>query len=52
MDTPVLEGPGVRLEPMTLDHLPALEQIAFDPVLWRYMVFAVSTPEDLRAWVQ
>jgi RimJ/RimL family protein N-acetyltransferase len=52
METPVLEGPGVRLEPMTLDHLPALEQIAFDPVLWRYMVFAVSTPDDLRAWVQ
>jgi RimJ/RimL family protein N-acetyltransferase len=52
MDTPTLEGTGVRLEPMTLDHLPALEAIAFDPTIWRYMVFSVKTPADLRAWVE
>lgn len=51
MDTPTLEGPCVRLEPLTLDHLPALEAIAFDPTIWRYMVFSVRTREDLRAWV-
>jgi RimJ/RimL family protein N-acetyltransferase len=52
MDTPTLEGPCVRLEPLTLDHLPALEAIAFDPTIWRYMVFSVRTPADLRAWVE
>jgi N-acetyltransferase len=52
METPILEGPGVRLEPLTLDHLPALEAIAFDPSIWRYMIFSVRTPADLRAWVQ
>jgi RimJ/RimL family protein N-acetyltransferase len=52
MDTPTLEGNGVRLEPMTLDHLPALEAIAFDPTIWRYMIFSVRTPADLRAWVE
>jgi RimJ/RimL family protein N-acetyltransferase len=51
MDTPILEGTGVRLEPLTLEHLPALEKIAFDPSIWRYMIFDVRTPDDLRQWV-
>jgi RimJ/RimL family protein N-acetyltransferase len=51
METPTLEGAGVRLEPLTLDHLPALEAIAFDPAIWRYMIFSVHSPADLRAWV-
>lgn len=52
METPVLEGNGIRLEPLSLDHLPALEAIAFDPSIWRYMVFWIKTPEDLREWVE
>jgi N-acetyltransferase len=52
METPTLEGAGVRLEPLTLDHLPALEAIAFDPTIWRYMIFSVRTAADLRAWVE
>jgi RimJ/RimL family protein N-acetyltransferase len=52
METPVLEGPGVRLEPLTLDHLPALEAVAFDPTIWRYMLFNIRTPEDIRRWVE
>ena len=52
METPVLEGPGVRLEPLTLDHLPALEAIAFDPSIWRYMIYTVRTVADLRAWAE
>ena len=51
-DTPVLEGKRIRLEPMTREHLPALEQIAFDDRIWRYMMTWVKTPEDLRAWVE
>jgi RimJ/RimL family protein N-acetyltransferase len=51
MQTPTLEGPGVRLEPLTLEHLPALEAIAFDPVIWKHMSRNVRTPDDLRAWV-
>jgi RimJ/RimL family protein N-acetyltransferase len=51
MDTPILEGTGVRLEPLTLEHLPALEKIAFDSSIWRYMIFDVRTPDDLRQWV-
>jgi N-acetyltransferase len=52
METPILEGPNVRLEPLTLDHLPGLEAIAFDPSIWRYMIYSIHTPEDLRAWIE
>jgi N-acetyltransferase len=50
MQTPTLEGTHVRLEPLTLAHLPALEAVAFDPSIWRYMLSIIRTPEDLRAW--
>lgn len=50
--TPVLEGHRVRLEPMTLAHIPALEKIAFDERIWRYMTHPVKTPEQLRHWVE
>ena len=52
METPVLEGPGVRLEPLSLEHLPALEAIAFDPSIWRYMIFWITKPQTLREWVE
>ena len=52
METPTLEGPNVRLEPLTLEHLPALEAIAFDPSIWSYMVYQMTTPKHLRDWVQ
>jgi len=47
-----LEGRSVRLEPLTLDHVPALCEIAFDPHLWRWMPVFVGTPEEMRAWVE
>lgn len=52
METPVLEGPGVRLEPLSLEHLPALEAIAFDPSIWRYMILCIKTPAELRSWME
>jgi len=51
MQTPTLEGPHVRLEPLSLNHLPALERIAFDPSIWRFMLARIHTPDDLRAWL-
>lgn len=48
----VLEGAQVRLEPLTRDHLPALERIAFDSRIWRYMTSRVETTQDLEAWLE
>lgn len=47
----VLEGRHVRLEPLTLEHLPALAQVAFDPDLWQWTISRVATEQDLRAYV-
>jgi N-acetyltransferase len=46
-----LEGPTIRLEPLTLDHLDALLLVALDPELWRLTVSAVSTRADLEEYV-
>ena len=50
--TPTLEGRTVRLEPLTLDHLPALEAIAFNPRIWRYFNSVISTPQELHTFVE
>ena len=52
MDTPTLEGLGVRLEPLTLTHLPALEAVVFDPATWKYMLHPMRDAKDLRRWVE
>ena len=51
IETPVLEGATLRLEPLSEAHLPGLEKIAFDERIWRYMLTVVKTPEDLRDWL-
>ena len=35
LDPVVLEGHHVRLEPLSLDHLDALSEVALDPEIWR-----------------
>jgi N-acetyltransferase len=50
--TPMLEGARIRLEPMTIGHLAALEAVAFDDRIWRYMMHWVKTRDDLRRWVE
>jgi RimJ/RimL family protein N-acetyltransferase len=52
MEQPVLEGRHVRLEPLRREHLPALERIAFDSRIWRYMLTRAETPQDLEAWLE
>jgi RimJ/RimL family protein N-acetyltransferase len=47
-NTPLLEGYGVRLVPLSIEHLPALTQIALDESIWRYMSVRPTTPEDVK----
>jgi RimJ/RimL family protein N-acetyltransferase len=46
-----LEGPTIRLEPLTLAHLDGLSGVAYDPELWRLTVSAVATRADLEEYV-
>jgi RimJ/RimL family protein N-acetyltransferase len=48
----VLEGIRVRLEPLTMEHVPALRKVAFDPELWQITVTNLRHEEDLRRYVE
>lgn len=50
--TPILDGQRVRLEPLTAGHLAALEEVAYDEHIWRYMMARVRTRDDLRGWIE
>jgi RimJ/RimL family protein N-acetyltransferase len=47
----ILEGVHVRLEPLTLEHLPGLCEVGLDPELWRWTPMILRTPGDMRAYV-
>ncbi len=47
----VLEGGGIRLEPLTDDHHDALAAAAADGRLWELWFTAVPPPEGMRAYV-
>jgi RimJ/RimL family protein N-acetyltransferase len=46
-----LDGAIVRLEPLTVDHLDGLAEVAFDPGLWRWTVAQPTDRTALRAWL-
>ena len=46
-----LDGTYVRLEPLTLEHLPGLCEVGLDPDLWRWTSNIQRTPDDMRNYV-
>jgi RimJ/RimL family protein N-acetyltransferase len=48
----VLEGRLARLEPLRIDHLAALAEVAFAPQIWRWMPMHVENEADLRLWIE
>ena len=47
----VLEGGGIRLEPLTVDHHDALEAVAADGKLWELWFTSVPAPGETRAYI-
>ena len=47
----VLEGHGVRLEPLTEDHHDGLLRAAADGKLWELWFTSVPAPEETRAYI-
>ena len=47
----VLEGGGIRLEPLTVDHHDALEAAATDGKLWELWFTSVPAPGETRAYI-
>jgi N-acetyltransferase len=48
----VLEGRLVRLEPLRMDHLAGLAEVAFVPEVWRWMPMLIESEADLRRWIE
>jgi len=46
-----LTGEFARLEPLTLEHVPALARVGLDPVLWRWVLTPLVTPDEMRSYV-
>jgi RimJ/RimL family protein N-acetyltransferase len=46
-----LSGQVVRLEPMTIDHVPALTRAGLEPELWRLQPRPIDTEDDMRDYV-
>ena len=47
-----LEGPAVRLEPLSLAHHAQLCEVGLDFELWHWTPNNVRTPEDMRAYIK
>jgi RimJ/RimL family protein N-acetyltransferase len=47
-----LEGRFVRLEPLSLSHLPQLCEVAFDEEIWRFTTSVIEKPEDLKEYIE
>lgn len=45
-----LVGRIVRLEPLSLDHVPGLADVALDPAIWRWTIARPQTEADLQTW--
>ncbi|AVO49964.1 GNAT family N-acetyltransferase [Melaminivora suipulveris] len=48
----ILQGRGVRLEPLSLTHEAGLAAAAADGELWRIRVTSVPEPQDTRAYIE
>jgi len=48
----VLEREFVRLEPMRVDHLPALTKVGLEPSLWKWTIADIKTDADMERYVR
>jgi RimJ/RimL family protein N-acetyltransferase len=48
----ILEGEHIRLEPLRVDHLPALVKVGMDQSLWQWTANIVKTEADLERYVR
>ena len=47
----VLEGDHVRLEPLTMAHLPRLVEIGLEDDIFRWYAQPIRTPEEMKAFI-
>ncbi len=47
-----LSGKHVRLEPLTLDHFPAIREVGLEESLWRWTPVQITNEVELRSYVE
>jgi len=47
-----LEGRLVRLEPLSLDHVPGLAAVGLEPAIWQWTLARPSSVGEVRAWAE
>jgi RimJ/RimL family protein N-acetyltransferase len=52
MEPVTLEGRRVHLEPLALEHVPRLAEVALDPAIWQWTIARPTSEADLRAWAE
>jgi RimJ/RimL family protein N-acetyltransferase len=52
LESVVLEGRAVRLEPLSMDHHAALCEVSLGAGLFRFFPFRMETPQDLRGYIE
>ena len=48
----ILQGNYIRLEPLSLEHLPALCEVGFDPEIWRWAPTPITNSKEMRTYVE
>lgn len=48
----ILQGTQVRLEPLSLNHLEGLCEVGLDPELWRWNPVPITNCEEMRRYVE
>jgi RimJ/RimL family protein N-acetyltransferase len=52
IDPLTLEGRLVRLEPLSLEHVSGLADVALEPAIWQWTTARPTAVAELRAWVE
>jgi RimJ/RimL family protein N-acetyltransferase len=47
-----LEGQHVRLEPVSLAHVPALWRVGAYEEIWRYIPYAIHSEDEMRTYIE
>jgi RimJ/RimL family protein N-acetyltransferase len=47
-----LEGRHVRLEPVSLAHVPALWRVGAYEEIWRYIPYAIHSEDEMRTYIE
>jgi RimJ/RimL family protein N-acetyltransferase len=48
----ILEGRKVRLEPLGLEHVARLAEVALEPEIWQWTLARPTSEADVRSWAE